>query len=145
MTRVAAVAGGLALVAALAGCNGDSDGRDGADGGEASTADFCAAFNDLFDEVLGADAADSAATVRAFKSWAVDIEKVGAPADMPDDARHGFELFVEQAKGIDDDATLQDLEQLDEGLSDADQADGKAFNSWTTDNCPLDLPTSSAS
>ena len=139
MTRRVAAAGCLVLVAALTGCAGDSEGS------ETSTADFCDAFNDLFDSVLGADATDSAATVRAFKDWASDIEKVGAPADMPDDARHGFELFVDQAKGIDDDASLDDLESLGGGLSDADQADGRAFNDWTTDNCPLDLPSPSAS
>lgn len=138
ISRVAVV-GGLALVTALTGCNGSSDGA------ATSTADFCDAFNDLFDQVLGADATDSAATVRAFKGWAADMEKVGAPADMPDDARHGFELFVDQAQGIDDNASLADLERLGEGLSDADRAAGQAFNAWTTDNCPLDLPSPSSS
>jgi hypothetical protein len=73
------------------------------------------------------------------------MEEVGPPADMPDDARHGFELFVDQAQGIDENASLDDLEKLGEGLSDADRADGQAFNDWTTDNCPLALPSGGAS
>ena len=139
MTRIALLAGGLVLVAGLTGCSGDSEGSG------TSTADFCDAYNDLFDRVLGADPTDSAATVRAFKQWAADMADVDAPADMPDDARHGYELFVQQAQDIDEDASLDDLAALGEGLSDADRADGEAFNSWTTDNCPVDLPSPSLS
>ena len=138
MTRLAVAAGTLALVAGLAGCSGDSAGS------STSTAEFCDAYNDLFQKVLGADPGDAAGTVRAFKAWAADMEQVEAPADMPDDARHGFELFLEQAQGIDDDASLDDLARLSEGLSDADRADGEAFNGWTTDNCPLGAPTPSS-
>ena len=59
----------------------------------------------------------------------------------PDDARHGFELFVDQAEKLDDDASLQDLENLGEDLGSDDQADGQAFSAWATKNCPLDLPS----
>lgn len=133
--RTAGTLAGLALVAALAGCSGGSDAPD-----DVSTTEFCAAFNDLFDEVLGADPSDAAATVRAFKQWAADMEEVGAPADLPEDARHGFELFVEQAQGLDENASLEELERLGKGLSASDRAAGEAFNDWTSENCPLDQP-----
>lgn len=145
--RTARTLAGLVLVGSgLVGCSGDDSG--GASGApeDASMSDFCAAFNGLFDQVLSqaSPGADSAAMARALRSWAEDIEKVGTPPEMPDDARHGFELFVDQARKIDEHASLQDLEKLGEGLSEADRADGQAFNDWTRDNCPLDLPSPSA-
>lgn len=148
MTRRArglAAAGCLALVAlvpSLAGCSGEGDDSASSDpSSDASSEEFCAAFNGLFDEVMAeASAGDSAAMLRALKEWAADIEAVGAPEDMPEDARAGFELFVEQAKGLDEDATLADLERLGEDLSESDRADGEAFGEWARENCPLDLP-----
>lgn len=133
LTAVATV--GAALVA-LTGCNGEGSGVSGP-----STADFCDSYDDLFEKVLGADPNDSAATIRAFRDWADDLADLDPPADMPDDARHGLELFVEQAQGIDENASPDDLERLGEGLSASDRAAGEAFNDWTSDRCPVDLPT----
>jgi hypothetical protein len=147
VVRRLAAAGCLGLVASLAACSDDEGGSDGSGGSgsgspsDASLDDFCTSFNGLFDRVLSEEVAgDQAATVRALKEWARDIEDVGTPADMPDDARHGFELFIEQARDIDEDATLAELEQFGEDVSEADRADGDAFSDWTQDNCPLALP-----
>ncbi len=129
---------GAALVVGLTGCDDDASGDSGT-----STADFCDRYDDLFEKVLGADPTDSAATVRAFKGWADGMADVDPPAEMPDDARHGLELFVEQAQGIDENASLDELAKLGEGLSDSDRAAGAAFNDWTGDNCPMDLPSPS--
>jgi hypothetical protein len=141
--RLATAAAALAVVASLAACNGDSGGGSGsAAPDDASRDDFCSAFNSLFDTVLSSatSGGDIGKAIAALKEWAADIEDVGTPADMPDDARHGFELFVEQAKGLDEDASMEELQNLGEDLSEADQADGEAFGDWTTKNCPLDLP-----
>ena len=144
MRRTAAAAS-LALVASLTACGGDSGGGSGSSAPDnASLDDFCQAFNGLFDTVMAqatSGDADASAMITALKKWAADMEDVGTPSDMPDDARHGFELFVDQAKKLDENATLQDLENLGEDLSSDDQADGEAFSEWTTKNCPLDLPS----
>ena len=143
-TRWAAAAAGLALAASLAGCGGDSGGGSGTSAPDnASMDDFCATFNGLFDTVMSAatTSGDTSGMIASLKKWAADMEDVGTPSDMPDDARHGFELFVEQARQLDENATLQDLEKLGEDLSSDDQADGEAFSEWTTKNCPLDLPS----
>jgi hypothetical protein len=136
--RAAVTIAGMALVCAgLTGCGG-SDG-----GGSSSAPDDAskAAFNGFSEKVLAKAAdADSAGMIQALKEWAGDIEDVGIPSEMPDDARHGFELFVSAAKDIDDDATLDDLRNIGDDLSAADQKDGQAFSDWTTDNCPLDIP-----
>jgi hypothetical protein len=136
--RRLAVGGVLVLVTALSGCS-DSDG-DSADGGTASMDDFCKAFNDLVDDVLKAGTDDADAMVRAVKEWAADIEEVGTPEEMPDDARHGFELFVDKAADLDEGMGLEDLQNLGRDLSEDDQADGLAFTEWTQENCPLEQP-----
>ena len=141
-TRALVAAGSLVLFASLTGCGGDSGGGGGSSAPDnASKEDFCAAFNGFYAKVVAkATSGDSAAMVTALKEWAADIEDVGTPSEMPDDARHGFELFVEQAKDIDENATLDDLKNIGDDLSEADRKDGQAFSSWTTDNCPLDIP-----
>lgn len=140
--RGLAAAGCLALVASLGACSDDGGSSGSSAPDDASLDEFCETFNGLFDQVLSEDVAgDSAAMVRALKDWAKEIEDVGTPSDMPEDARHGFELFIEQAENIDEGATLADLEKIGEDLSEGDQADGEAFSTWTQDNCPLDLPS----
>ena len=135
------LAGAGLVAAALTACSDDSGGGGSAAPEDASVDEFCETFNGLFEQVLSEDVAgDQAAMVRALKEWAKDIEEVGTPSDIPDDARHGFELFVEQAQQIDEDASLADLEKLGEDLSAADQADGDAFSDWAQDSCPLDVP-----
>ena len=139
------VLAGLTLAASLTACGGSDGDGDGGSGGSApdnaSTSDFCDGFNGLFEAVLAQGlSADSTAMISALKDWASDMEDIGTPSDMPDDARNGFELFIEQAKDLDENASLEDLENLGDDLSEADQADGEAFSDWTEENCPLDLP-----
>ena len=87
---------------------------------------------------MTSSADDEAAAVRAVKEWAADMKRVGTPADMPADARHGFEMFVDQAADLDEHQGLDDLEHLGADLSADDQADAKAFTAWTKENCPID-------
>jgi hypothetical protein len=142
--RCLALAASLAL--SLGACSDDEGGSGSEAPANASKEEFCGAFNDLFDDVLAkASTDDSAAAVRALKKWAADIGEIGTPAEMPDDARNGFEVFVDQTRDLDEDATLADLEKFGEDVSDSDRADAEAFSDWTQDNCPLDLPSPSPS
>lgn len=132
--RAALTLAGLALaLGALTACSDDG----GDPPSDASKDDFCETFNGLVDDVLASDAEEPAAMVQAVKQWASDIEEVGTPEEMPDDARHGFELFVEHAADLDDDMGLEDLQSLGDDLGADDQADGAAFTEWTQQNCPL--------
>lgn len=117
-----------ALVLVLAGCSG-SDEPDAA-----STDDFCAEFNALVEDVLGAGVDGQ---VTAVKDWAADMEDVGAPDEMPDDAQRGFALFLDHAADLDEDMGIEDLQRLGDGLSDDEQSDGEAFTGWVQDNCPV--------
>lgn len=129
----------LGLVTALGACSDAGGGAAASD--DPSLEEFCETFDGLFERVLSEDVAgDRAATVRALQDWAKDLEEVGTPGDIPEDVRHGFELFVEQAQAIEEDASLADLERLVEDPSAADHADGDAFSDWVQDSCPLDVP-----
>lgn len=124
--RAALVVAALALV--LTGCSG-SDSPDAA-----SKDDFCEEFNGLVDDVLGAGVDGQ---VEAIKEWASGMEDVGAPEEMPEEARHGFEVFLDHAADLDAEMGVEDLQHLGDGLSDEEQADGEAFTTWVQDNCPV--------
>jgi hypothetical protein len=138
--RAAVTIAGMALVfGGLTACGGDGGGSSASD--DASQEDFCKAFNGFYEKVVSkATDADTSDMVKALQEWAADIEDVGTPSEMPDDARHGFEVFVDAAKDIDEDAALGDLQNLGDDLSEGDQKDGEAFSDWTTSHCPLDIP-----
>lgn len=129
------------LTASLTACGGGGSGSSAPS--DASKDEFCTTFNSLFETLMSeaTASADASGMVAAMKKWAAKMEDVGTPSDMPDDARHGFELFVSEVKKLDDNATAADLDHIGDGLSSADQKDGEAFGDWTTKNCPLDLPS----
>lgn len=120
----------VALV--LSGCSSDSSSDEAA-----SMDDFCATFNGLVDKVLGSGDDDRGAVVRIVKELADDLEKVGPPEGMPDDAERGLDLFIENAANLDDDMGLEDLQRLGADASKEDRADALAFTRWTQENCPL--------
>ena len=140
--RAAVTIAGMALVlGGLTGCGGSDDGGGSSASDDASKEDFCEAFNGFYEKVVAkATDADSSGMIKALKEWAADIEDVGIPSEMPEDARNGFEVFVESARDIDGDATFEDLKELGNDLGTNETQDAEAFGDWTTENCPIDLP-----
>lgn len=131
--RTALTMAGLALViGGLAGCGGDDDPP-----ADASKADFCANFSALNDDLgeLGADDEDAALDV--LKDAISKMEDTGTPEGIPDDAREGLQITIDAINGLDDDATGEDLEKLDEGMSDADQDKSDAFDDYLSTTCDL--------
>ena len=128
--RAAVVTVVVALV--LAGCSGGSSGDD-----TASVDDFCETFNGLVDKVLVTNDDDQGAMVRIVKDLAQELDEVGAPEGMPDDAVRGLDLFVANAANLDDQMGLEDLQRLGAEASKEDRADALAFTRWTQENCPL--------
>ncbi|TQK73160.1 hypothetical protein [Nocardioides sp. SLBN-35] len=114
----------LLLVPALAACGGSPD--------AASTKDFCTTWS-----------ADSGNDLAGVHARAKALEEVGAPGDIDDDARDGFEVFVEQLGSIDQ----EQLEQLDQAVADTaglaevygidedDAADVVAFFDYVNKTC----------
>lgn len=128
--KYALVAASLVLVAgSTAGCGGGAP-------TDASTADFCGVFEDFYEKVgeLGADAENSD-IVKALKETGEDLEEVGTPEDMPDDARAGFELTVETLSGLDEDASEADLEELEKEFTDEETEQSDAFDEYLDKTC----------
>jgi hypothetical protein len=144
-----ALAATALAIGTLAGCGDDSD-SDGASSApdNASKEDFCKTFGTFFTDIAEkAVSGDPSDAVEAIKDWAEEMEDVGLPSDAPDDVRDGFEVFLDAAQDLPDDATLEDLQGLGSDLSEADQDAGDAFGDWATETCPdavpgvSDLPT----
>ena len=147
---IAVALGGLA--GGLAGCGGS----DGDSGGSASDAPkgaskdgFCEKFNDLYANLAQSDPKDTSAAIKGIKDWVGTMEDYGTPSEMSDEARDGFEVVISTFKSVDEDASLQDLQNLGDDVSAADNKAAEAFGDWTRENCPAPdvpgLPSDSAS
>ena len=137
----------LLIGAATSACGGG-----GAGGGaptDASEKEFCQTQSSLLEDLMPKDMTNpelpsDEQMATAVKDWAKDIEQVGTPEGISDDARKGFEAIVEQANDIDaSDFSIEKLEELEAGGKDASaeakkQAD--AFEKYLTETCgnPLD-------
>ena len=122
MTRIKRAAGAagaaVLLTFSLTACGGAPD--------DASKDDFCeVALNETGDD------AD------AVNDWGDELEEVGTPEDIPDDARDGFELLVETAKDVDDDDL--DNEELFEEFSDDEQDQFTAYSQYVSETCDQEL------
>jgi len=145
-TRLAVSAAVLLVGAATSACGGGVGGGAPTD---ASEEDFCQTQSSLLEDLMPDDMADpelpsDEQMATAVKDWAKELEEVGTPDDISDDARKGFEAVVEQANDIDaSDFSIEQLEELEAGGKDASaearkQAD--AFEKDLTETCgnPLD-------
>ena len=141
--KIAGIAFVLSAVGAgLTGCGGsDSDSGDSGDSAKdapksASKDGFCEKFNGLYTNLAGADPDDTAGAIKGIKDWAAEMEDYGTPSEMTDEAREGFEVVIKTFKGVDDDATAEDLQGLGDDVSAADNKSAEAFGDWTSENCP---------
>ena len=93
------------LVVSAAGCGDDDGGGNGGSGGDrlrgsdaprdASVEDFCATFEET-SLISGGEAAEK-------------LAETGTPADIPEDARRGFEYLIDHPEGGKDVATNEDV------------------------------------
>lgn len=127
--RAAVVVAAVALV--LAGCSGDSSSD-----GTVSVDDFCATFNGMVEDVLTSDD-ESGSTAQVIKDAAERLDDIGAPEDMPEDAKRGVELFIENAADVQEDMGLEDLQRLGAGDTAQQRADREALATWVGKNCPM--------
>ncbi|HEU5036848.1 MAG TPA: hypothetical protein VFT70_07580 [Nocardioides sp.] len=139
--RTATLLAGLVLVmGGLVGCggsDGDSDGDSAGMPTNASKEEFCGNFQSLSDD-LGELDPDSEASeaIKALHSAAGDMRSTGTPEDIPADARHGLEVTLDAITALPEDADAEDIGKLEDSLSEADQKDSDAFDSYLSDECP---------
>ena len=138
--RTALTIAGFALaMGGLVGCGGSDSGGSDSGGGmptDASTSEFCQNFKDLTTDLGKVDPeGDGADAVSALKDAADQMESTGTPSDIPDEARSGLEVTLQAIQGLPDDATLDDITNLEKTLSDAEQKDADAFDTYLQDTC----------
>jgi hypothetical protein len=142
-TRLTVTSAVLLVGAVTSACGG------GGAPSDASEKDFCAAQSSLVENLLPDDLADpempsNEDMAKAVRDWGAEIEEVGTPEGIPDDARAGFEAVVEQANDIAaSDFTMEKLEELEMGSADASaevKEQAQAFSDYLTETCgnPMD-------
>ena len=109
---------------------------------DASVEDFCKAQNDsakgeeLF-KAFGEKDWDKAEDL--LKEQADEVEEVGTPEDIPDDAREGFEIQIDAVKDISADDIQKAVEDqndpFEETVSDDDTDKVEAFEKYESETC----------
>lgn len=123
------LAASLVLVtASVAGCGGGAP-------TDASEKEFCASLTSLFTDLGSLTDASEKEALASIKAWAQDLGRVGTPEGIPDDARAGFELMIEQVGDLDANDTTEDFQRLDEQLSETEQTASAAFERYSADTC----------
>jgi hypothetical protein len=135
----------LVLVAGTTvGCGGgDKDG--GGAPAAASEKEFCDTFTAFSEDMAGSSTDDTKAQIKTAKEGVDKLAEVGTPEGISDDARDGFEIFVDTIKGIDDDASEKDLQNIDSDLSEADNKKVTAFTTYYSETCAPTAPSESPS
>ncbi len=135
--RLALTSTVLVVGAATSACGGGAP-------ADASEKDFCDTQSSLFADLLPEDMSapelpSNEEMAQAVKDWGRELEEVGTPDDISDEARAGFEQLVEQAGEIDAaDFSIDKLEELEQGGADASEAAQKeadAFADYLTTTC----------
>jgi hypothetical protein len=133
--RIALGMASLLLVAGGAvACGGDDSGGKAADKG-ASQKDFCDAFQGFYDDLQGLTGTEKNLG-EILKKAAKQIEDVGTPDNIPADAKDGLQLTLDAIDELPDDATADDLTNMDSKFSDADQKKVDAFDTYLGKECP---------
>lgn len=139
MRTALTIAGAALVLGSLAGCGG-SDSGGGSDDSmptSASTEEFCGNFADLQESLtsLGADA-EPADAVAALQDAADQMAETGVPEDATDQEAGGLQATIEAIQSLGDDATLEDISNLESTLSEEAKTDAEAFDAYLQKTCP---------
>lgn len=115
--RAARIVAALLVVVLAAGCGGVDAPTD------ATGEDFCGVWDQLADASTGED----------LRVFGATLEQVGTPAEIPSDAREGFEVVVRTVADLDPEDDFDDL--ASEGLSEADLGAAQEFLRYGRRTC----------
>ncbi len=128
--RAAEVGAAILLVCSFSACSGPPD--------DASKEDFCDVVHNTAPFELSTDLAQQTGPyARSLKSQAEHFEDVGTPEDIPDDAREGFEIYIDALDDVDAD-DLGNPENLKDEYSE-DDPKVEAFFTYQNEICVGDL------
>jgi len=102
---------------------------------DASKEEFCTSLTSLASKLGPLAEASQKEALASIKAWATDLEKVGTPEEMPDEARAGFELMIEEVAALDEDDTTEDFQKLDDEMSASEKEATAAFEKYSADTC----------
>ena len=127
--KPALLAATLVLVGgAAAGCAGGAP-------TDAAEKDFCETYNSLFTDMAEmADASEKEIIVK-IKEWGAKMDETGTPEDISDDARAGYEQTVAMLADLDENASQEDFDKIEQDLSDEEKKQVDEFDKYTTDTC----------
>jgi hypothetical protein len=130
MKQALRVASLVLIAGTTVGCGDDGPPTD------ASQDDFCGVFDQMLTE-LGAldDDADPAEAVKALKKAGNQLAEVGTPEGMPENARDGYLLILDEIEKLDDDASREDVSALGEDVSDSEEKSMDAYTKYLGDTC----------
>jgi len=128
-----AVASAACLAFALTACGGAPT--------DASEDEFCEVFNDS--AIAGDDIEDDdfEAQADALNEYAENLEEVGTPESISDDARKGFEVVVDAFGDVSaDDLEDEDAQAALEEKYKDDEDDVTAFFQYASETCEPAIP-----
>jgi hypothetical protein len=131
-----AASAAVLLALSLSACGGDAP-------TDASTADFCDAWNgqqDAFSDIdpEGSPSEQAESLTDALKKWGEELEEVGTPEGIPDDARDGFQVIVDTVADLDADDVEKAIEEQDAEFLEPSEDDKKktdAFEQYAGEEC----------
>lgn len=129
MTRALLVTTLLVLGGAVTACGGDAP-------ADASVEDFCGGLTAVGEAYGEVDPeAPTEEQVSGIKEAVADLVDIGTPEDISDDAREGFDLVTGSVADLDDDASVEELEQAGEEFSGSDEEKADAFDEYVEQTC----------
>ena len=166
MKRLSLLAVPLLMIGLLAGCGGDDSSSTATD--EPTTSSSAPASSEP-SASESSSAAPDGGTVEAFcqvligmiqqppqgtsdkealqllKSIATQLEQVGTPEDMPEDAARALQTAIDKINALPDDATQQEVSKAAADLTAAQKKDQQALGAYVQEKCMGGVPSASPS
>jgi len=161
MKRLSLLAVPLLMIGLLAGCGGDDSSSTATD--EPTTSSSAPSASE------SSSAAPDGGTVEAFcqvligmvqqppqgtsdkealqllKSIATQLEQVGTPEDMPEDAARALQTAIDKINDLPDDATQEEVSKAAADLTAAQKKDQQALGEYVQEKCMGGVPSASSS
>jgi len=123
------------LVLVAGGAVGCGDDDDSASDKAASKDEFCGAFQSFYEDLVSLSGEEDNLG-EILKKAAKRIRETGTPEDIPDDAKEGLEITLDEIDDLPDDASVEDLSGLDTELSEDEKKKTDAFQDYLEKTCP---------
>jgi len=158
MKRLSLLAVALLVVGLLAGCGGDDTSSAASDeptgttsSSESSSAPADGGTVQAFCNVLigilqqPPEGTSDKDALELLKGIAAQLEQVGAPGDMPEDAARGLQTAIDKINELPDDATSDDVSKAATDLTAEEKKDQQALGDYVQSTCLGDLPSAASS